>query len=130
MNYPSPQVVVKGLRALFPTARFNHELVLTIVDKQVVSIVAPREVTAEEIIAAAVRPAPTRLLSKLTLTRRLRELGKEDTFWAILAAQPILYREFILAQEISTGDPMFTTNAPQLKNALSLTDEQFASLIA
>jgi hypothetical protein len=132
MNYPSPQITVKGLRALFPTARFNHEIVLTIENKQVVGVVAPSEVTPEQITAAALAatPAqPVRTLSKLTLTRRLRDLGKEDAFWAILTAQPVLYREFILAQELRTNDPMFTAQAPQLKAALALTDEQFTELI-
>lgn len=77
-----------------------------------------------------VRPAPARTLSKLTLTRRLRDLGKEDAFWTILTAQPVLYREFILAQELRTDDPMFTSQAPQLKAALGLTDGQFNALIA
>jgi len=68
-------------------------------------------------------------LSKLMLTRRLRALGKEDAFWAILDNDPVLYREFILAQEIRTNDPMFTVQAPQLKAALGLTDEQFNDLV-
>jgi hypothetical protein len=74
-------------------------------------------------------PAP-REVSKLTITRRLRELGKEDAFWALLEASPVLYREFVLAQSVRTDDPMLTTQAPLLKQALILTDAQFDALLA
>jgi hypothetical protein len=75
-------------------------------------------------------PAVPRDISKLLLKRRLEALGKWETFKAVLAASPSLDDEFWLAQTINTGDPMFTTHAASIKSALSLTDEQFDSLLA
>jgi len=133
INYPDPKTTVRGLRALFPNAKFLQDVVVTVVNNVVTSVKAPRPVTPEEIEAAAAAApvvVPARTLSKLTITRRLRELGKEDDFWAILTAQPVLYREFILAQELRTDDAMFTVQAPQLKAALNLTNDQFNALLA
>jgi len=132
MTYPSPSTTVRGLRSLFPAADFRHEVAVYVTNGLVTRIVTPRPVTPEEIEAAALTAPETlsvRTLSKLVLTRRLRVLGKEDAFWAILDNDPVLYREFILAQEIRTNDPMFTVQAPQLKAALGLTDEQFNDLV-
>jgi hypothetical protein len=93
----------------------------------------PSREDAEDCIAnprtLPVTPAP-REVSKLTTTRRLRELGKEDAFWALLESSPVLYREFVLAQSVRTDDPMFTTHADKLKAALALTDVQFTALLA
>jgi hypothetical protein len=72
--------------------------------------------------------AKPRELSKLTLKRRLEELGKWDAFKTILQASPA-WDDFLLAQVVRTDDPVFTTQAPALKAALGLTDEQFNSLI-
>jgi hypothetical protein len=132
MTYPSPTATVRGLKVLFPNADFLRDIGVYVTNNIVTHIVTPHPVTPEEIEAAALtaqEPVKACTLSKLVLTRRLRDIGKEDAFWAILTAQPILYREFILAQELRTDDPMFTSQAPILKAALGLTDEQFTNLI-
>ena len=129
MNFPSYHITVKGLRALFPNSSFGRDIIIAASGGVVTSVKTPRPVTPDE-IATAANVTPARTISKLHLTRRLRDLGKEDQFWALLTAQPVLYREFILAQELRTDDPMFTSQAPQLKAALGLTDDQFNSLLA
>jgi hypothetical protein len=75
-------------------------------------------------------PPPARELSKLTLKRRLDEMGKWSTFRSVLQGMPSVWDEFVLAQEIRTDDPVFTTHAVALKLAVGLTQEQFESLLA
>jgi hypothetical protein len=74
-------------------------------------------------------PAP-RELSKLTLRRRLRALGKEATFDAALDLIPNARADWDDAQTLRTDDPLFTDAAPAFKSALDLTDEQFTALLA
>ena len=79
---------------------------------------------------AALFAVQVREISKLTLRRRLREMGKEATFDAALDANPEARRDWDDAVSIRTDDPMFTTQAPAFKSALGLTDAQFSALIA
>jgi hypothetical protein len=69
-------------------------------------------------------------VSKLTLRRRIRALGKEALFDAALDAMPNARADWDDAQSLRTDDPLFTTYAPQFKQALDLTDAQFAALLA
>ena len=69
-------------------------------------------------------------VTKLTIKRRLDTLGKWEAFKALLAQMPAIKDEWDLAQEISADDPMFKSNAEQLKIALSITDEEFNSLLS
>lgn len=73
---------------------------------------------------------PPRELSKLTLRRRIRALGKEAALDAALDAVPNARADWDDAQALRTDDPLFTTQAPAFKSALSLTDEQFTALLA
>ena len=75
-------------------------------------------------------PPEPRELSKLILTRRLRAMGKEDAFWAVLDASPVLRREWLSSQVVRTDDPMFTAIAEDLKVAIGLSDVDFAALLA
>jgi hypothetical protein len=83
-----------------------------------------------------VHPAPEpqapepRDVSKLTLRRRIRALGKEAQFDAALDAMPNARADWDDAQNLRTDDPLFTTYAPQFKTALDLTDAQFDALLA
>ncbi len=74
-------------------------------------------------------PPPPRSLSKLKIRRFFRDLGKEATFDAILDAIPHARTDWDDAQDVSTGDQIFTTNAEAFKQALTLTDEQFNSML-
>lgn len=77
------------------------------------------------------KPAPAaRELSKLTLRRRLRDLGKEDLFDSTLDSIPHARADWDDARVIRTDDPLFTTNANAFKAALGLTNEQFTALLA
>jgi hypothetical protein len=69
-------------------------------------------------------------VSKLTLRRRIRALGKEALFDAALDALPNARADWDDAQTLRTDDPLFTTYAPQFKAALKLTDAEFDSLLA
>lgn len=71
------------------------------------------------------RPIP-----KLTIRRRLRDMDKEAQFDAALDAIPHARQDWTDAKHLMSDDPLFTTAAPALKAALSLSDEQFAELIA
>lgn len=130
----TPPQTVRALAYLFPAAKFGSEIVVTVVRGVVTSIKAPRAVTSAELAAAlAAAPAPTppgRDLAKLTVRRRLRDMGKEDAFDAALDSIPHARRDYDDAQTLNTADPLFTTAAPLLKSALGITDAQFAALIA
>lgn len=130
----TPAQAVRALAYLFPSARFGREIVVTVLNGAVTSIRAPRAVTAAELAAAyAAAPAPAapgRDLAKLTLRRRLRDIGKEEAFDAALDSIPHARRDYDDAQTLNTADPLFTTAAPLLKSTLQITDEQFAALIA
>lgn len=134
MTYPSPLNTVRALKFLFPTARFGTDVVITVLRGNVTAIKTPRPVSEAELMAALasapVPPPPPREIAKLTLRRRLRVLGKEDAFDAALNSIPHARSDYDDAQSLSTADPIFTTAAPLLKQALGLTDEQFVSLLA
>ena len=91
---------------------------------------APTPEEMQAIFALPAAPATARELSKLTLRRRLRALGKEEAFDAALDAIPHARADWVDAQSLRTDDALFTSSAPALKAALGLTDEQFAELIA
>lgn len=74
-------------------------------------------------------PAPARELSKLVIRRKLREMGKEVAFDAALDAVPHARTDWDDAQVILTSDPLFTTSADALKQAVGLTSEQLNELI-
>lgn len=69
-------------------------------------------------------------ISKLTLRRRLRAMGKEAAFDDLLDVTPNARRDWEDAQALRTDDPMFTTQAPAMKAALGLTDSQFSDLVS
>jgi hypothetical protein len=69
-------------------------------------------------------------LSKLSIRRRLRELGKEEAFGALLDSLPHARADWDDAQVLLTSDPLFTQFAQQFQAALGLTGEQFDSVIA
>ncbi|HKJ90666.1 MAG TPA: hypothetical protein VJ960_06000 [Oceanipulchritudo sp.] len=86
------------------------------------------DLTDEEIEA---RKPPIRPVTKLTLMRRLSELGKWQTFKALLAQLPEEVRDaWDLAQDIRSDDPLFVSNADSLKASLELTDQQFEDLLS
>jgi hypothetical protein len=94
----------------------------------------PSEANAAADIAYALAnpsvPAPVvRQLSKLELKARLDSLGKWSAFVTFLTSIGA-WDDFILASFVSTDHPLFTTYAPQVKEGISLTDEEFDALIA
>lgn len=130
----TPAETVRALAALFPAAKFGREIVVTVVRGVVTSIKAPRPVTADELAAALAAapaaPAPGRDIAKLTIRRRLRELGKEAAFDAALDAIPHARTDYDDATTLNTADPLFTQAAPLLKATLGLTDAEFTALLA
>lgn len=80
--------------------------------------------------AAAPVATESKEISKLTLRRRLRAIGKEAAFDDLLDTIPNARRDWEDAQALRTDDQMFTTQAPAMKAALGLTDAQFSELIA
>lgn len=104
-------------------------------DIPVAPLVITDDTTDDEIIAHLNNPpAPVALahreISKLTIRRRLRALGKEAAFDAALDAIPHARTDWDDAQTVSTGDPMFTIYADSLRAAVGLTPEQFDALLA
>ena len=74
------------------------------------------------------KPEPTPepiQLSKLTIRRKLRELGKEIAFNYFLSQNSQVQNDWDDATVIMSNDPLFTSYAPVVKAALNLTDEQF-----
>ncbi len=75
--------------------------------------------------------APVLPITKLTLKRRLEDLGKWPAFKAFLASLgEAAVEEFALAAEIRSDDPAFQQIAPLAKQALGLTDEQYQQLLS
>ena len=68
-------------------------------------------------------------ISKLAIVERIEALGVLPHFMALIAADPAVQFKWDAAQVIRSDHPLFTSYAPQLKNALNLTDEQFAGVI-
>lgn len=84
--------------------------------------------------AAAIRIAratpPVLPVSKLTLMRRLSEIGKWSIFKYLISQLPEDTQDaWALAQAVSPDDPLFVQYAPGIKAALELTDEQFDALL-
>ena len=77
----------------------------------------------------AYEPLPYRI-EKDTLFDRLDALGKWDAFetWMKTYA-PKQWSALVIKPYIMSNNPMFVEHAPIVKDALSLTDEQFAELI-
>lgn len=73
---------------------------------------------------------PPREISKLTIRRRLRELGKETAFNAFLSNVPMALADWNDSTVLLTTDPLFTEYAPMVKISLGLNDNQFADLIS
>jgi len=83
--------------------------------------------TAEEAYAKFAAPKG---VTKLTIMLRLDALGKWDTFKGLLTQLPQLTQDaWALAQDVKADDPMFLQYSATLKGALSLTDEQFDTLL-
>lgn len=98
MNYPSTQLTTRGLRRLFPTAKFGTELIVHREGDTVVGVTAPSVVTPEQILDAANRTAvgvAPSAVGKGQLYAALVSEGwfanteaADATFSAILAALP------------------------------------------
>ena len=73
-------------------------------------------------------PQPV-LVPKLNIIRALRDLGKEDQFYALLNAIPHAKTDWDAVTTINTLDPLFAANAAAIKSSLGLTDAQFAALL-
>lgn len=73
---------------------------------------------------------PAREISKLTVRRRLRDLGKEAAFDAALDAVPGARADWLDAQSLRTDDPLFTTHAPARQALVGLTDEELSAVLA
>lgn len=85
----------------------------------------------ETALAAAQGLPPAGDVSKLTLMRRLDQLGKWSAFKALLAQLPEIVQDaWTLAQAIRADDPLFVAHATAIKAYLELTDEQFVALLA
>jgi hypothetical protein len=101
-------------------------------DGRVVGYRANGELSAENVEADIASPKPVpvgpKQLSKLELKARLDVLGKWSAFVAFLKKIGA-WDDFILASFIATDHLLFTTYAPQVKKGISLTEEQFDSLI-
>lgn len=84
------------------------------------------DLTIEEVAARNRRE-----LSKLVLMKRLDALGKWEAFKALITQMNGKTKDgWDLAQFIASDHPLFVQGAPQIKAALGLSDEQFASLLA
>lgn len=80
-------------------------------------------------VAPTPKPAAPRSATKLTIKRRLEDLGKWETFKAVLESMPATVRdEWTLAQEIREDDPMFVANRDAIVAALGITSDQLSSL--
>ena len=74
-------------------------------------------------------PKVYRKQTKLTIMRRLDEMGKWVVFKNILAQLPeIVQDSWLLAQEINESDPLFLANREALLSAIGITSEQLDSL--
>jgi hypothetical protein len=115
------------------TATDRDTYLITTTDGRTVAIIANGDLTAENIEADIANPLPAevgpRQLSKLELKARLDVLGKWAAFVTFLTSIGA-WDDFILASFVSTDHPLFTTYAPQVKEGISLTDEEFDALIA
>ena len=105
------------------------------IDKSTGEVVENTRVTAnmsQEQIATELQRflSLPRVISKLSVRRKLRAMGKEtpyDQFLSGLSTEA--KKDFDEAQELNSNDPIFTAHAPVFKQALNLTDDQFNSLL-
>jgi hypothetical protein len=80
--------------------------------------------------AAAPAGVHPKTISKLILKRRLDALGHWQAFKNfLLQIGDDAVDEFNLASEIRMDDPVFQQLAPMAKEALNLTDDQYAALL-
>lgn len=94
-----------------------------------ITSVPPEVLRGERAKAAEERknppPPPVETLSKLAIRRKLRKMGKEKEFDALLDATPHARADWTDAQEIRTDDPLFTLQKEAVKGSLGLSDKQF-----
>jgi hypothetical protein len=83
------------------------------------------ELSPEEIASRRLQP-----ITKLTLMRRLQNVGKWDLFKAVLMnLDEELQDAWALAQDIRGDDPLFTENAAALRELLNLTEAEMNDLL-
>lgn len=70
-----------------------------------------------------------RVLSKLTILRRLEAAGLDSAFFAALESAPTAIRQWNAAQELRTDDPMLVAMLPAIQAATGATDAQIAEII-
>ena len=69
-------------------------------------------------------------VTKLTLMRRLDDLGKWDTFKALITQLPPIAQDaWNLAQEVKSNDPILVQYGATIQAALQLTDEEYSTLL-
>jgi hypothetical protein len=91
----------------------------------------PGDRYADGVFVPAPVPQPVYRLTKLTIRRRLRALGKEAAFdAALLQMPPDTQADYRDATEIASNDPLFVRDAAALQAAVGLTPEEFAWLTA
>lgn len=105
----------------------KHEL--TAADRTTLLAGGPFKIVNGALAVDENAPAKSRQVSKLSVRRKLRALNKEAALDAFLDANPTARADWDDAQFLNTTDPIFTTYAGAVKTALSLSDEQFASLL-
>ena len=95
-------------------------------------VCGPGDRYADGVFSPAPPPQPQAYtLTKLTIRRRLRALGKEAAFdAAMLQMPPDTQADYRDATEIASDDPLFVRDAAALQAAIGLTAEEFAWLTA
>ena len=85
------------------------------------------DLTPDEIAARIPAPEP---VTKLTLMRRLDDMGLWEQFKSLLTQLPPITQDaWALAQDIRKDDPILVQYGATIQSALGLTDEQFDSLL-
>ncbi len=84
---------------------------------------------SSEYKAQAENLLPPTILSKLMIRRRLRDLGKETLFDALLSSDPQMKADWDDATEIRSDDPLFVAHREQARAVLQLTEEQMQALL-
>lgn len=121
-------ITEEDLAALLPGIQVG---LLAVKDARIAELEAEIAQLQAQLAAALAPAAAGGGISKLTLKRRLDQLGKWAAFKAFLAELgEAAVDEFNLAAEIRSDDPMFVQIAPLAKQALDLSDEQYAALLA
>lgn len=84
------------------------------------------DLTPEEIAAQK----PVSQVSKLSIMRKLQDFGKWQQFKQLLSSLPEEVQDaWTLTTSINSDDPMFLSNAENIKAYLDLSDEEFQSLL-